>query len=96
MKDSSFCLYFNIFHSDDEETDSVFNFVYTYIYVYIYIYIYGKITDDKKSCIYFPSGVKFRQLLSKDKENRDFQYQMSQKIPFGFELLKFASMYLYI
>lgn len=37
VKDSSFCLSFNIFHSDDEETDSVFNFVYTYMYVCIYI-----------------------------------------------------------
>lgn len=42
-------------------------------------------------------GQTFEKLyLETTKKNRDFQYQMSGKIPFGFELLKFAIMYLYI
>lgn len=42
-------------------------------------------------------GQTFQKLyLKATKKNRNFQYQMSGKIPFGFELLKFAIMYLYI
>lgn len=43
-----------------------------------------------------PGQTSKKLYLKTTKKNRDFQYQMSGKIPFGFELLKFAIMYLYI